>query len=89
MTNAGTGAERKVNANQEGYYTVPLLLPGEYRLAVEHLGFKPIQRTGVVLEVDQRAEVNFTLEIGGALRAHRGAGRRGAVEYQRKAARAK
>ncbi len=67
VTNAGTGAERKVSVNEDGYYTVPLLLPGEYRLAVEHQGFKAITRSGVVLEVDQRAEVNFVLEVGGVV----------------------
>src|SRR5579883_2550780 len=52
VQSVGTGAERKVTANEDGYYTVPLLLPGEYRVQVEHTGFKPITRTGVVLEVD-------------------------------------
>jgi hypothetical protein len=64
VTNAGTGAERKVSANEDGYYTVPLLPPGAYRLQVDHQGFKPITRSGVILEVDQRAEINFVLELG-------------------------
>lgn len=64
VTNAGTAAERRVTTNEEGYYAVPLLLPGQYRLKVEHPGFKPITRSGVVLEVDQRAEINFTIEVG-------------------------
>jgi len=65
VTSVGTGAERKVSANQDGYYAVPLLLPGAYVIQVDHSGFKPITRSGVVLEVDQRAEINFTLEVGG------------------------
>ena len=32
VINAGTAAERRVDANEDGYYTVPLLPPGEYRL---------------------------------------------------------
>jgi len=65
VTNSETGAERKVAANEEGYYAAPLLLPGEYRVTVEHAGFKPITRAGVTLDVDQRAELDFVLEVGG------------------------
>src|SRR5438067_891509 len=65
VTNVATGANRRVTTNAEGYYAVPLLLPGSYRVAVEHPGFKPIAHSGIVLEVDQRAELNFTLEVGG------------------------
>ena len=64
VTNVATGADRHASANQDGYFTVPLLLPGEYRVTVEQKGFKPIVRSGVVLEVDQRAELNFTLQVG-------------------------
>ena len=64
ITNVATGVARKVAANSEGYYTVPLLPPGEYRVAVEQQGFKTIQRSGIVLEVDQRAQLDFTLEVG-------------------------
>jgi hypothetical protein len=61
-----SGRDRGVPTNSEGYYTVPLLLPGEYRITVQHAGFKPIVRSGVVLVVDQHAELNFTLEVGSA-----------------------
>ena len=64
VTNVATGVDRKVASNEAGYYTVPLLPPGEYRLAVQQQGFKPITRSGIILEVDQRAELNFTLEVG-------------------------
>jgi hypothetical protein len=64
VTNVATAIDRKVSTNEDGYYTVPLLLPGEYRVTVERQGFKPIVRSGVVLRVDQRAELDFTLEVG-------------------------
>ena len=64
VTNEATGAERAVQSNAAGYYTVPLLPPGEYRILVEAEGFNAISRSGVVLEVDQRAEIDFQLEIG-------------------------
>src|SRR5215831_9948903 len=59
--NVATGVDRSASTNQDGYYTVPLLQPAEYRVMVEHRGFKPVTRSGVVLEVDQRAELNFAL----------------------------
>jgi hypothetical protein len=62
--NVATGIERAVTTNEAGFYAVPLLLPGEYRVTVEQRSFKPIVRSGIVLEVDQRAELNFTLEVG-------------------------
>lgn len=64
VTNVATGAERNVEANEIGYYTVPLLPPGQYRIHVEQDGFKTVTRSGIVLEVDQRAEINFNLEVG-------------------------
>ncbi len=65
VRNVATGIDRTLSSNAEGYFTAPLLLPGEYRVTVEHPGFKPVARSGVVLEVDQRAEINFVLEVGG------------------------
>ncbi|MFB3825987.1 MAG: TonB-dependent receptor domain-containing protein [Bryobacteraceae bacterium] len=64
VRNVATGLERKISSNNEGYYTAPLLPPGEYSISVEHQGFRPVVRSGVVLEVDQRAEINFVLEVG-------------------------
>jgi len=64
VRNVATGIDRKVTTNEAGFYAVSLLLPGEYRVTVEQRSFKPIVRSGIVLEVDQRAELNFTLEVG-------------------------
>ncbi len=64
VINVGTGIARVVPSNGEGYYTVPLLQPAEYRVNVEKTGFKSIVQSNVVLKVDQRAELDFVLEIG-------------------------
>ena len=64
VTNEATAAAREGEVNQVGYYTVPLLPPGQYRIVVEQEGFKTILRDGVILEVDQKAEINFVMEIG-------------------------
>nr|MCU0227167.1 carboxypeptidase-like regulatory domain-containing protein [Bryobacterales bacterium] len=64
ITSIATGASRAVQANEVGLYTVPLLPPGEYRMNVEQQGFRSVSRTGIILQVDQRATIDFALEIG-------------------------
>jgi hypothetical protein len=64
VKNLATGLERTTNSNESGYYTFSLLQPGRYQMSVESQGFKLLTRSGLVLEVDQRAELNFTLEVG-------------------------
>ena len=64
VTNIATSNARTVESNEVGYYTVALLPPGQYRIDVEQDGFKSIARDGITLEVDQRAEINFVLEVG-------------------------
>lgn len=64
ITSVATGASRAVQANEVGLYTVPLLPPGEYRMVVEQQGFRAVSRTGIILQVDQRATIDFELEIG-------------------------
>ena len=50
--------------NQQGEYSVPALLPGPYNITVEANGFKTVHQNGVVVEVDQRARLDFALTIG-------------------------
>jgi len=64
VQSADTGATRTVASNQQGEYSVPALLPGPYNMTVEANGFKTIHQNGVVVEVDQRARLGFTLTIG-------------------------
>jgi carboxypeptidase family protein len=44
VTNTGTGAVREVSSNEPGNYTVPLLEPGVYVIAVEKDGFSSARR---------------------------------------------
>jgi len=64
VTNTGTGIARQVSSDSEGLYTVPLLPPGAYEIRVEKSGFRSIVRTGLRLETDQKAQFDFTLEVG-------------------------
>ncbi len=64
VRNADTGVERNVKSNEEGYYSIPLLPPGNYGITVLKEGFKPISRSGINLKVDQTARIDFVLEVG-------------------------
>jgi hypothetical protein len=59
-----TGVTRAVITNPQGEYSVPALLPGAYDITVEAIGFKAIRQTAVVVEVDQRARLDFSLTVG-------------------------
>ena len=64
VTNVDTRAERTTLSNDLGYYTVPLLPPGNYQITVQHDGFRPITRSGITLVVDQTARVDFVMQVG-------------------------
>ncbi len=64
VQSADNGATRSVVSNQRGEYSVPALLPGSYNVAVEAAGFKTIHQNSVVVEVDQRARLDFALTVG-------------------------
>jgi hypothetical protein len=63
-TSVSTGTSYAATSNNEGYYTVASLEPGTYRISVRHPGFKPVIRSGVVLQVDQAARIDFALQVG-------------------------
>ena len=65
VQSAGTSATRAVSSNQQGEYSVPALLPGPYSITIETNGFKTVHQNGVVVEVDQRARLDFVLTVGG------------------------
>ena len=60
-TSRARGVTRDVSSNQEGLYRISALPPGSYDLTVEATGFRSIRQTGIVLEVDQRATLDFAL----------------------------
>src|SRR5690606_39018046 len=63
-TDVGTGTQRTVLSNDEGFYVIPGLRRGQYRLECELTGFKKFVQEGITLEVDQVAQVDVVLEPG-------------------------
>ncbi len=64
VVNQATALETRSICNAEGYYTVSLLPPGAYRLAVEKSGFKPIRERDLQLAVGQVARLDYVLAVG-------------------------
>ncbi|MGH9838231.1 MAG: TonB-dependent receptor domain-containing protein [Blastocatellia bacterium] len=64
VTNLDTGITRQSESNSEGFFTVPFLPPGAYRVTVEANGFKTSTRDGLQLTLDQVTRADFALEPG-------------------------
>ena len=64
VTNTDTDVTRSATTNELGYYTMPLLPNGNYRVAIQHPGFRMVERTGIVLQEDQVLRLDFVLEVG-------------------------
>jgi hypothetical protein len=64
VTSVDTSIAQTSKTNALGVYTVSFLKPGPYRIDISATGFRPLSRTGVVLEVAQTATLNFRLQVG-------------------------
>jgi hypothetical protein len=64
VVNEGTNVRRVAISDRAGNYQLTLLPPGAYRVEAELEGFNRAVRSGIVLQVNQRALVDITLEIG-------------------------
>jgi hypothetical protein len=62
--NVQTGLERTVKTDDSANYTVSALPIGTYEVTSERQGFQKLIKTDIVLQIDQRARVDFTLQIG-------------------------
>ena len=64
VTNTATGVNSSTTTTSVGDYTVPNLLPGQYKVIAEAAGFAKEEVTGITLVVDQIARVNLVLKPG-------------------------
>ena len=64
IRNVDTNQIRETITNEIGRYTVPLLPPGRYEVRAELTGFKSKARTGLELQLEQRINADFMLELG-------------------------
>ncbi|HEV8132399.1 MAG TPA: carboxypeptidase regulatory-like domain-containing protein, partial [Acidobacteriota bacterium] len=64
ITQTGTGMVRHVQSNERGVYVAPALPVGSYAISAEASGFKSKTITGIVLQVNQEARIDLTLDVG-------------------------
>jgi hypothetical protein len=69
LTNQANGFKRDTVTNDEGYYTIPLVQPGNYELSVRKDGFRPVIQSGITLQVEQVARLDFKLDPGAVTEA--------------------
>src|SRR6266436_1286346 len=64
LTNLGTAEKRTQATGSDGLYSFVNLFPGRYKIEVEKTGFKRFTRPEVVVEVNQSARIDVTLQVG-------------------------
>ena len=74
ITRIATGTRLTKTTNQAGEYTFPLIDIGMYTVRAEMQGFRSQTVTDLKVETQQKARVDFVLEVGNVSR-DRGSGR--------------
>jgi len=64
VTNAESGAVKEFQTNATGQYVIPDLNIGHYSVRAQASGFKVAEKDNVVLEVGDRARLDFQMEVG-------------------------
>jgi hypothetical protein len=64
ITHLQTNKQVTALTNDEGYYASAPLPVGDFRVEAKHSGFRRAVRTGVNLQIQQTAVVDFALELG-------------------------
>jgi carboxypeptidase family protein/TonB-dependent receptor-like protein len=64
LENVATGVSREVTTNEEGFYSVPNLLPGTYQATFSAAGFKTEARRGITLTVGASVSLDQALSLG-------------------------
>ncbi len=62
ITSQETGLTREAKTDDSGHYLVPLLPVGFYRIHVAAQGFAAAEQKDLRLQIDEKREINFTLQ---------------------------
>src|SRR5262245_32053698 len=63
-TQTDTGISRMTVTNETGYYVLPNLQLGPYKLEASLPGFRTFVQTGITLQVSSSPTINVVLEVG-------------------------
>ncbi len=64
VVNTGTNTRTAIRSDDSGNYSAVSLQPGGYSIEVTAPGFKKYVQTGIVLDVQQQARLDITLQVG-------------------------
>jgi hypothetical protein len=64
ITNVASGEKRVQTTGPDGLYNFVNLIPGTYKIEVEKTGFKHITHPDVVVQVEQTARIDITMQVG-------------------------
>jgi hypothetical protein len=64
LTNKATEEKQVQSTGDTGLYSFVNLNPGEYRLEAEKTGFKRVDRSSVIVQVQQTSRIDFALSVG-------------------------
>jgi hypothetical protein len=64
ITNKAMGTKTALVTNDQGFYQATYLLSGLYRIEVQVSGFKKFVRDDVEVRINDRIEINISLQIG-------------------------
>jgi hypothetical protein len=65
IANEETNVTVESVTNEEGLYRVSALVPGRYRIDIVLMGFEPVTRRAITLEVGQTLAIDVTLNVAG------------------------
>ncbi len=63
-TNTATSIAHTAESDKSGGYFIAPLAPGPYTVTVEAAGFRKLVQSGVVLEINQQAHLDLTVQLG-------------------------
>jgi hypothetical protein len=63
LVNEQTGLGRATTTSETGFYRVPALEPGLYRVTVALDGFRPVEHAGVAVKTSEEATLDVTLAL--------------------------
>jgi len=64
VVNAQTNTSKQAVTNNEGYFVVPYLMPGEYSITAERPGFRRFTQSAIKLDVQQVLSFDIALTLG-------------------------
>ncbi len=64
VTNIGTSAKFTIETSDTGQYYVPSLIPGQYRVEIQKVGFQNTIVSPVTVEVSETTRVDVDLKLG-------------------------